>query len=221
MQDGGKFLDGGAFSGQHTQHAVLAANGRVQVMAFEPDERARIILERNISLASIKDNVQVRVEALSGTDGWLELIPASKLSESKVSEDLADPSGATTIRVPCVSLARLVSEWNPTLLKLDLEGHERSALTSLRLIEERPDMIVEANPGAEAMGRSLGYETFTTHDLFPNYSNLTNLSSDIFMTNSRMVTPGFRKELSRQIASLFNRPSVVWCSSRTGSLTKT
>lgn len=211
MRDGGLFLDGGAFAGQHSQHAIQASDGAARVVAFEPDDRARRLLGTNLRAAGIEDHVDVRSEALSDRVGTLRFVQASKLSESAVATGEVSQECKGVVRSAlAVNFGHIVSQLNPSLVKLDLEGHEHIALGALLDFEARPVIIAEANEGAEEAGRRLGYEIVGTDDLFPHFSKLTNLSADILLVRPGMLSVEFRREVNRTLASLLRRPQIMW-----------
>lgn len=66
LKPGDKFLDIGAY---HGQHSIRAARLGARVVAFEPDPRSVTRLRENAVLSGVGDGVEVREQAVSNSVG--------------------------------------------------------------------------------------------------------------------------------------------------------
>lgn len=203
------FLDGGAFLGQHSQQAIIASSGQALVYAYEPDPRARALLELSLAASGFAQSVKIRDDALSGEPGQLFLNFGRTLSESSV-EGIDKKSRAPGCLVPAVSLRREVERCNPDFIKLDLEGHEPTALLSLSESSIRPVMMVEASAATHEMAKRLGYAVWSTEDLYGPLSRFTNSSEDFLLAAPSFVTPALKKQLQSSWRAIMKIPSVTW-----------
>lgn len=153
------FLDIGANIGLYS---LVTATRRLagEVIAFEPDTRSLRALQANLLINGIADVVEVRPIALSDHDGVVRFTPDPGTSscQSRVSAD-----GAVT--VSCAKLdTQLPIAGKRLFLKMDIEGHELSALDGMRHVLEcnRCFLQIESfgpNPPAlEELMRQLGYQ---------------------------------------------------------------
>jgi FkbM family methyltransferase len=152
------FLDVGANIGLYS---LVAATRRLagEVIAFEPDARSLGALHANLMINGVADVVEVRPIALSDHDGVVRFTPdpGTSTCRSRVSAD-------GTVSVPCAKLDTLLSKSGKRLFfKIDIEGHELSALDGMRHVLEHNRCFLQiesfaANaPALEALMRKLGY----------------------------------------------------------------
>lgn len=153
------FLDIGANIGLYS---LIAATRRLagEVIAFEPDARSLGALQANLLINGIADIVEVKAIALSDHDGMVRFTPDPGTSScrSRVSAD-------GTVSVPCARLDTLLSlEGKRLFFKIDIEGHELSALDGMRHVLERNRCFLQiesfaANaPAVDQLMRKLGYQ---------------------------------------------------------------
>lgn len=207
---GGRFIDAGAFAGQHSQHAYFASSGECEVLAFEPDPRARELLIRNLAESGADEGVGVRPEALSDRSGVIGFRNETVVSTSKVVDSLPDGADPFVIAVPTVDCRELVSSWRPTVMKLDLEGHEPVVLDALLDTADLPPIIAENNPGVGESAERLGCRIFHMEELIPEWTNFSNVSDDILIANERLVTEGFLTQLRREMRHVLEPPVISW-----------
>jgi FkbM family methyltransferase len=153
------FLDIGANIGLYS---LIAATRRLAgaVIAFEPDARSLGALQANLLINGIADIVEVKAIALSDHDGMVRFTPDPGTSScrSRVSAD-------GTVSIPCARLDTLLSlEGKRLFFKIDIEGHELSALDGMRHVLERNRCFLQiesfaANaPAVDQLMRKLGYQ---------------------------------------------------------------
>jgi FkbM family methyltransferase len=134
------FLDIGAYSGIYTLLAC-AANEQLHVVAFEPNPRSQLLLERNIDANLLGDRVTVE-RAAAGEHGGRAIlrIPADETAAS-IFCDSGSP-----ITVSVVSIDDVVpAEFAVDLVKIDVEGAELDVLKGMRriLTHDHPSLIIE------------------------------------------------------------------------------
>ena len=206
-QGGGTFLDVGAFAGQHSQRAVIASNGTMRVIAFEPDPVARALLVMNLNESGIASAVTVRPEAVSDRTSHAPFLVANVPSLSGL-ETSAPGEG---IVIPTIDLLDLVEEYEPTLIKMDVEGHERALLKRLRSLDPQrlPVIIAENNPGALAAAESLGVSIRSTADIFPAHVHLSNLSDDLLLLPPHLGDASrIQAQANNELERILNVPSI-------------
>lgn len=134
------FLDIGAYSGIYTLLGC-AANAQLQVIAFEPNPRSRLLLERNIDANLLGDRVTVEHAAAGEHDGRAILrVPANETAASILCDE------GSPINVSVVSIDDVVPAELPVdLAKIDVEGAEPDVLKGMRrvLTRDHPSLIVE------------------------------------------------------------------------------
>lgn len=126
------FLDIGANFGLY---CVLAAKRNVarSVVAFEPDPRNYAQLQANLYLNGLTQKVEARREAVSDKGGSLSLSLYSDNSTGKTRIGGGDQTGAGDIDVPCLALDEMLGGKDRSIaMKIDVEGHELSALQGMR-----------------------------------------------------------------------------------------
>jgi FkbM family methyltransferase len=132
-----RFADCGAFDGD-TISSLLNNGVRIEaVAAFEPD------LENFVKLAAFVGN---RLPATVSTVLWSCAVYSHTglLSFNSGQGEGSRLDAAGTKLVPCVSLDAALFQFNPTLIKLDVEGAEFEALTGAQGIidESQPGLAV-------------------------------------------------------------------------------
>jgi FkbM family methyltransferase len=146
------FWDVGANVGALT---VVAARCGAQVVAFEPDDRSRRWLERNVA-ANHLANVTVVAGALGDRTGTARLHPADEGNTGRTS--LVGASSAAPAVEVAVSRAddfvRAQPALSPTIVKIDVEGAEHMVLTGATAILRDPRLhtvIFEDREGPDGM----------------------------------------------------------------------
>ena len=140
LRPGELLLDIGANIGSYTVLAATTAQARV--IAFEPHPRTAASLERNVAHNRLGERVDIRRVALSAAEGEGSLTDGLDAMNYLVVGDPGSRSG-DLCQVPLRTLDGEVGEATPTMLKIDVEGHEESVLAG------GPGVL--AQPGLEAI----------------------------------------------------------------------
>jgi FkbM family methyltransferase len=111
--------------------ALAAANRGCRVVAIEPIPRTRELLVANATRNGLQDHLEVVSDAMSDAVGELTvMIPAGERGRAS-----AHPEPATNMEeftVAATTLDNLVGDRHVRLLKIDVEGHEVSALSGAK-----------------------------------------------------------------------------------------
>lgn len=152
LQAGSTFIDAGANLGLHTLAAARAMRGEGRVIAFEPFDQTRQLLEKSVWINGHAKLVEIHGVALSNQDGQMPLhLGATSGHHSLYALDGSDdhPSGKT-VMVPLRRLDDMIAPGiMPTLIKIDVEGAELEVLEGARTVfAANPDvaLIVEFGP---------------------------------------------------------------------------
>lgn len=148
LKPGMTVLDIGAHHGYHTLLASLRVGGQGRVFAFEPSDRERIALLRNLRLNRCR-NVIVEAMALGAEIKSADLYVVKGMETG--CNSLAPPSASGGTSIQHVRVARL-DHWlgdhrigRVDFVKLDVEGGERDVLIGAeKLITCRPRPVVLA-----------------------------------------------------------------------------
>jgi len=123
LRENDRFVDVGANIGSYT---VLAAGGvGARVTAVEPIPVTFAHLQRNIALNGLDARVQAHCVGLSDSNGTLRF----SADLDTVNHVLAADEQRPSVEVPVRTLDELVANNVPTLMKIDVEGHEYPVLT--------------------------------------------------------------------------------------------
>lgn len=145
------FVDIGANIGSYT---ILAGGGaRARVTAVEPISATFECLKRNVLLNALDERVSCYQIGLSDQAGKLRF--STELDT--VNHVLAVNEDLPSVEVPVMRLDDLVGADTPTLIKIDVEGHERSVLEGGACTLENPDLlavIMETNGSGSRYGVS-------------------------------------------------------------------
>lgn len=152
LRPGGLFVDVGANIGSYT--ILASAVCGADVIAFEPDPDAAGTLRRNVDVNNITDRVKI-YEAGVGAHAGVARLTVGNDTTNRIVHD----GSAATREVAIQSLDDVLADKNPTLIKIDVEGHEPEVIkgaeqtlkkTSLKaiIIETVTDEIEEAIVGS-------------------------------------------------------------------------
>jgi len=122
LRPGDHFLDVGANVGSYTVLAAGAVGARVTCV--EPIPATFINLQRNIALNGLSAAVNAWQGGLSDSPGTLRFTEGL----DTVNHVLAEGEAAPSVDVPVRTVDDLVGSNIPVLIKIDVEGHERSVL---------------------------------------------------------------------------------------------
>lgn len=145
-------LDIGAYTGFYSILACLA-NQKIIVYAFEPVDRVRDILKKNISINNLKERCYICNEAVSDMCGIGKLHIPNGLLPSSASLNLSGFRGyeGEIIDVKLVAIDEFVKRYNllkVDLVKIDVEGFEIKVLEGMKetLKYSQPVIIMEVIP---------------------------------------------------------------------------
>jgi FkbM family methyltransferase len=151
LAPGDIFVDGGSHIGFYALVAAAKVGAQGRVIAFEPAERTRLNLLRNVALSkfdwvevrpnALSDQVQTRTFYTFGEEAWG--------SSSFAPPDTVDGRRAEQVETTTLDQALTGTDLSRVrLLKLDVEGAELAALRgATRLLSEaHPDLLFEAEP---------------------------------------------------------------------------
>jgi FkbM family methyltransferase len=149
LRDDSLFVDVGANIGAFT---VLAGAGvGARVVAVEPIPATFERLQRNIAVNGIGDKVAAHRVGLSGQPGTLRF----SLALDCMNHVMDEGEGGDAVDVPVTTLDDLLDGQAPTLIKIDVEGHEGAVIDGAARTLARPDLmavIMEVNGGGRIEG---------------------------------------------------------------------
>jgi FkbM family methyltransferase len=156
LRPGDLYVDVGAHIGSIVSLAASAVGPTGRIVAFEPSPDTLAKLRQAVN-ESGWTNIEVRPEAIGAAAGTAEILaPLDHWAHQACRASLVPASGlGGGVRVPTVSLDEAFGDGGRRirLLKIDVEGHERSVLRGARqlLSGRRCDaVLLELNPGALA-----------------------------------------------------------------------
>ncbi len=133
IEPGSTFIDVGANRGWYTLLAARRVGEEGRVLAFEPNDEARRVLDRNLRAnPDIGQLVEVLPFAVAEEDGSARFVKDRESALSHL-ERIGDESGSTN-SVPVRSLCSVLSEIGETrvgVIKIDVEGAEARVLAGL------------------------------------------------------------------------------------------
>ena len=141
LKSGDVFLDVGSNLGMITVFAARAVGSRGMVFAFEPETTAHTRLLENIRLNNL-DNVKVFTKGLSCSRGNRNLLLGDEDGVSQSSR-ISEADGRSKI-IETVDYDWLVDSQQfpiPSVVKMDIEGHEFSALQGMRRALSKPSCV--------------------------------------------------------------------------------
>ena len=145
------FVDVGANVGSYT---VLASGcAKARTTAIEPIPTTFAHLRRNVALNELGDRVRCWQGGLSDASGTLRF--SSELDT--VNHVLADNENVAALDVPVTTLDELVGDDCPTVIKIDVEGHELAVLRGASQVLSDPRLqavIMETNGSGTRYGVS-------------------------------------------------------------------
>ena len=142
--------DIGSHFGQYSIFAASVVTGENQVFSFEPDEAARAVQFRNISLNNLEAKIKVNDLAISNINGILRFKSEGGNANSHlINDDLI--TGPDIISVNSRTINSLLKDLPlPTFVKIDTEGAEINILNEAcsLLRDDRVRFICELHPFA-------------------------------------------------------------------------
>jgi FkbM family methyltransferase len=154
---GDVFIDAGAHIGTYSLLAARLAGPSGRVLAFEPDDRNRALLERNV-VENRVSTVTVSEYALWSENAELVLAASPDADNSGMPSLMRDGDGP---RVLCRTLDDTSAACD--VLKVDVEGAEVELLRGARRLlgEQQPSIVIEVNDdGPLQLLRDAGYSIY-------------------------------------------------------------
>lgn len=145
------FVDVGANIGSYT---VMVAGGvGTRVISVEPIPSTFSNLQMNVILNGLTDRVELHRVGLSSERSELRFTP----DQDTVNHVMAEGELGRAIRVPVVSMDELLAGRVPTVIKIDVEGHEQAVLKGARSTLSDPGVaavVMEINGSGVRYGVS-------------------------------------------------------------------
>lgn len=153
IAEGGVYFDIGANAGYLSLEMIKLFGDKIRVFAFEPQASLAHAIAVSAELNGFS-NLTVFSTLVGDKDGIGTLYVGS---HSIHASGVAREPGSRLLRPPMVSLDRLISDGMapvPTVIKVDVEGAERSVFqgAAATLREHHPYLIFESDVNAERFG---------------------------------------------------------------------
>jgi FkbM family methyltransferase len=138
--------------------SILAGELGAKVHAFEPNPKVRALLERSVALGHA--DIEVVAAACSGHRGTASLYLSSPDNTGMSSLSV---STGTRVEVDVISLDEYTARAraSPSLIKIDVEGHEREVLAGAsRLLNGMKPIVIAEAGGTDTISlmEDVGYE---------------------------------------------------------------
>lgn len=206
LQPGDTFVDVGANVGMHTLAASRALRGKGRIVAFEPFETTRKLLEKSLWINGVDTLTTVHGSAVSDRDGTQRLFLGASSGHHSLYALGNEAPDAASVQVATVRLESVIAPGQRVdLLKIDAEGAELEVLRgAVAVIDANPDiaLIVEFGPAhllrtehsaadwlAAFTGLGLDYRAIDTVDGTLSEIGMAQLESEV-STNLFFARPG-------------------------------
>lgn len=151
LKPGDVYVDVGANIGMHTLAAARAMQGQGRIVAFEPFEPTKRMLEKTVWMNGFSDITEIHQAAVSRATGHQKLFIGATSGHHSLFELKASPNHAReSVDVPLVRLDDVIASGERIdLMKIDAEGAECDVIEGGKsLIADNPDiaLIVEFGP---------------------------------------------------------------------------
>ncbi len=198
------FLDIGANIGTYT---ILSAGVRgATVWAFEPDPLTAHFLRRNIDLNGLQGRVTVHEIAVGDCDGHLTFTLGLD-TMNRVESSVDDKVQTVQVR----RLDGLISDRWPIMIKMDVEGHEESAIIGAKALLENDNLkVIELETITQEIADTFNQYGFTRAYYDPFTRQLTTFETSLGASNgvyvrdwkfvtSRLATAPYVRVLGKSI----------------------
>jgi len=156
INPGSLCIDIGAYIGDTAIPMSLAAGKDGLTLAFEPNPHTSKILDINVSLNKDKTNIEAFPYAITETDGEFYFNSSeASFANGGLSEHRESEHGKFGLEEKVIGknledfLNRKYENWIPkiSLIKIDVEGHDKEVLQSIASLLEKykPNVIAECN----------------------------------------------------------------------------
>lgn len=189
--------DIGAFQGILT---LLFATQAQEVISYEPNQRNRTRLEKNVALNHLS-NVRVRPVGLGASRETLQMVfdplmPGGATVEQNITEQLHKNSRVMTEDIPITTLDVDIEENGlpvPQFVKIDVEGWEIEVLRGARKLLEQyhPDLFLEMH-GETMNEKRRKVAEIVDYVIAMGYRRIVHIETNapIFATNSSVAAQG-------------------------------
>lgn len=126
---GDTVIDAGANIGMFTIIAALLTGSKGQVIAIEPDPDNVAILKKNIEINKFNNVVIINKALFNKSGKKIKLIQNGVMSKLVFREEMTNQS-VTEVETITLDDLLIQNHYNPTILKMDIEGGEKFALLS-------------------------------------------------------------------------------------------
>ena len=200
LRPGDLFVDVGANIGSYTVLASKVCGS--DSLAIEPDPHTAIALKSNIDLNNIEHIVRVCTTAVSDQVGTISFT-RGKDTMNRV----ATANDPATQLVPVTTLDQLLVDVKPTIIKMDIEGHESQALKgALATLANKSVLAIETETADEEVRALLEKFGFEIQFYDPWSRTLSKNPGHLHASNSLFVRDA--DEINRRVRSAAYR-SVV------------
>ena len=181
LREGDHFLDIGANVGSYT---VLAAGvRRATVLAFEPDPMTVKALKRNIELNFLYDLVIVHQTAVGDQDGEVTFTRGLDTVNR-----VATPDETDVQVVQVGTLDTLIGTYQPTMIKMDVEGYEEAAIRGAKALLASDSLkVIELETVTPNILATFDQHGFKRAHYDPFRRELTTSANDIPVSNAVYV----------------------------------
>lgn len=207
LKPGDTFIDVGANLGLHTLAAARAMRGQGSIIAFEPFEPTKRLLEKTVWINGYSDIVQIHQTAV-GKNGSRTLFLGPASGHHSLFP-LSSISSAPTAQVSCITLDSVIpNNSRINLIKIDVEGAELEVLEGAEsIIKQNPEIAIIAEYGCSHIRRS----GRTEKDWFSQFERL-GLTWRVINAETGALENWSLEELNSILVNLlFARPnSYIW-----------
>jgi FkbM family methyltransferase len=166
LPTGGCFVDVGAHIGYFTLAAAKKVGPSGRVIAIEPTPSSAAVLRRNVAMNGFEGRVSIIEAAASAASGSGTLVQSAStpMWNTLEPDTLEDTVEGISVRTVAIDDVLSSERWPPVqILKLDVEGHERSVLKgAAETLSRYPELeiIFEAS-GTSAERFKVSFETIS------------------------------------------------------------
>jgi FkbM family methyltransferase len=207
LRAGNLFVDVGANIGSYTVLASGVVGART--IAIEPIPTTFQSLRLNAALNGLADLVELQCVGLSDREGVLRFTASlDTVNHVATVDELVD-----SVDVPVTTLDKVLHARSPTVIKIDVEGHERAVLSGATKTLADPALlgvVMETNGSGSRYGVSddelieilaqFGFETFT-YDPFDRrlVSGIQRAGNTLFVRDIEIVERRVREAVHYQL----------------------
>ncbi|MGE3142653.1 MAG: FkbM family methyltransferase [Hyphomonadaceae bacterium] len=175
------FLDIGANIGLYSILAGRRGLAR-RIVAFEPDERNALQLGANVLMNDLVGRVEIVRAAVTDHNGEIAFLPAAKSSTGQSRVRGPEDEAGGGVRVQALRLDDMFAVSGQRIfVKIDIEGHEQTALSGMTQLMARNAMFIQAEsfaPSAPALEAFLAAHGFQRRGQIQSDHYFSNFDSE-------------------------------------------